>query len=295
MQAHNPHANTEQLADLLAGVLPDAEAGSVAAHASECAECGAVRDRLAALPGVLASVPAPALAPEVADRLDAALATESDRRASRDSDEDTAVVPLRKMRRDRVRHWFAGAATAAAALVAISVAADVIDLGGSGSDAASDQSAEAGGQSGALSNERPSEGASPEDAAPDSESGALSEGEEFGRVRLPEVAADDFAADVELLYDSGAFRAQRKLLDDQSVNVPGAADVDGFSFLTRDDACGDSALRQARAKGTAGPFVLLDQKVVRLVADGPAASRLVQAYSCDDGSVVDSAVVDPSR
>ena len=44
MPARNPHASTEQLADLLAGVLADAEAGSVAAHASECAQCGAERD-----------------------------------------------------------------------------------------------------------------------------------------------------------------------------------------------------------------------------------------------------------
>jgi len=292
MSARNPHASTEQLADLLAGVLPDAEAGSVAAHASECAECGAVRDRLAALPGVLAATPAPALPAEVADRLDAAITAESDRRAARAS-ADTVVVPLRKMRRDRVRHWFAGAATAAAALVAISVAADVIDLG-SGSDAVSDQSVGADDQGGALVERDPD--TEPEDAAPDAQSGGSDRTEDFfGRVRLPEVAADDFAADVELLYDSGAFRAQRYLLNGQGDNVPGAADVDGFSFLTRDDACGNRALLQERAGATAGPFVLLDQKVVRLVADGPAASRLVQAYSCDDGTLVDSAVVDLSR
>lgn len=288
MQARNAHASTEQLADLLAGVLPDAEAGSVAAHASDCAECGAVRERLAALPGVLAAAPAPALPPEVADRLDAAMATESDRRASA-ATEDTVVVPLRKVRRDRVRHWFAGAATAAAALIVISVAADVVDLGGSGDaasgDAASDQSVEAGDQD---------RGATEQEAAPEDSGAAQSDGYGvFGRLGLPEVAADDFAADVELLYDSGAFRAQRKLAAQDFPS--GFSEADGVDALVRDNACGNRALRQARAGGTTGPFVLLDQKVVRLVADGPAASRLVQAYSCDDGAVVDSAVVDLTR
>lgn len=293
MSARNPHASTEQLADLLAGVLPDAEAGSVAAHASECAECGAVRDRLAALPGVLAATPAPSLPAEVADRLDAAIAAESDRRAARASEavsKDVVVVPLRKVRRDRVRHWFAGAATAAAALVAISVAADVIDLG-SGSGAVSDQSAGADDREGAAAERDPD--TELEDAAPDAGSGAQEGTARFGRLRLPEVAADDFAADVELLYDSGAFRAQLKLAAQDFPN--GISETDGFMALTRDNACGNRALRQERAGATAGPFVLLDRKVVRLVADGPAANRLVQAYSCDDGTVVDSAYVDLSR
>jgi len=297
MPARNPHASTEQLADLLAGALPDAEAGSVAAHASECAECGAVRDRLAALPGVLAATPAPALPAEVADRLDAAIAAESGRRAARASEavsKDVVVVPLRKMRRDRVRHWFAGAATAAAVLVAISVAADVVDLGGSGSDAASDAGADqagAGDQEGALAEQDPD--TEPKDSNPDASSGAQEGAETFGRLRLPEVAADDFAADVELLYDSGAFRAQRKLAAQDF--PPGFSEADGLMGLVRDDACGNRALLQERAGATAGPFVLLDQKVVRLVADGPAANRLVQAYSCDDGTVVDSAHVNLSR
>jgi len=305
MSARNPHASTEQLADLLAGVLADAEAGSVAAHASECAQCGAVRDRLAALPDVLASVPAPALPAEVAGRLDAALAAESGRRAAAAS-QDTVVVPLRKVRRDRVRHLFAGAATAVAALVAISVAADVIDLGsGSGSDAVSDQSAGTGDQEGALTGRDPGvapedtapEDAAPEDNAPDAASGAQKGADDFARVRLPEVAADDFAADVELLYDSGAFRAQQRLSEFQDSGAQAPTDAtDGFMALTRDDACGNRALRESGlADGTAGPFVLLEQKVVRLVADGPAAARLVQAYSCDDGSVVDRAVIDLSR
>ncbi|MBA3720323.1 MAG: hypothetical protein H0W95_08595, partial [Nocardioidaceae bacterium] len=233
--------------------------------------------------------------------LDAALAAESGRRATTAS-QDTVVVPLRKVRRDRVRHLFAGAATAAAALVAISVAADVIDLGsGSGSDAVSDQSAGTGDQEGALTGRDPGvapedtapEDAAPEDNAPDAASGAQKGTDDFARLRLPEVAADDFAADVELLYDSGAFYAQRKLA---AQDFPaGVSETDAFTALVRDDACGNRALLQERAGATAGPFVLLEQKVVRLVADGPAASRLVKAYSCDDGTVVDSAVVDVSR
>ncbi len=307
MPARDPHVSSEQLADLVAGVLPDSDADAAAAHVAVCARCAAVQDRLVRLPSLLATGPAPTMPPDVADRLDAALAAESLRRSSDAPAESAAesagaaeggdvVVPISSRRRSRARQWFAGAATVAAALVAVSVAADVIDLGTGGSadsasSGAADSAPEAARESGgdAISGE----------TEPDN---GDRNGLDRGRVALPVIAVAAFGPEVERLYDEGDSRFQ-VLGDGRSPEGAGGdpppglgpSDVGDADLLRSDDRCGDRALRAAGVQGDLGPFVRLDESVVRLVASGPLSARTVQAYSCDRAAVVASAVLDLSR
>ncbi len=293
MPARDPHVSNEQLADLVAGVLPDSEADAAAAHVAACVRCAAVRDRLVELPSLLAAGPAPTMPPEVAVRLDAALAAESVRRSA---DADDVVVPIGSGRRSRARRWFAGAATVAAALVAISVAADVIDLGTGGSvdsvssgtaDSAPEAARESGDDAGGAGS-----------APSTSDDGSL----DSTRVGLQVIAGAAFGPEVERLYDSGDSRFQ-VLGDGRSPEGAGGdpppglgpSDIGGTDLLRSDDRCGDRALRRAGVQGDLGPFVRLDESVVRLVATGPLSARTVQAYSCDRVAVVASAVLDLSR
>jgi hypothetical protein len=84
--AHEPrrgpgtHLSTEELSALAEGAQPGAE--GVAGHLEDCAACRAEVDALSELLAALADLEAPAAPPEVAIRIDAALARESAARAA---------------------------------------------------------------------------------------------------------------------------------------------------------------------------------------------------------------------
>ncbi|HLK95119.1 MAG TPA: hypothetical protein VK365_05205, partial [Nocardioidaceae bacterium] len=78
------HVPAEQVADLLEGLLPDAEAATVAARLEECAECIHLRTQLAGLPAALSAEPVPPMPAGVAVRLDAVLSEAAAQRAARE-------------------------------------------------------------------------------------------------------------------------------------------------------------------------------------------------------------------
>ena len=72
------HPDVETLGELVEGLLPDPAAAALRGHLAACAACtadtAALRDALALVADLLAELPAPTMPPEVAARLDAALA-----------------------------------------------------------------------------------------------------------------------------------------------------------------------------------------------------------------------------
>lgn len=145
------HPTPDQLADLLAGELADNDARATAAHCDSCARCGPLRAQLAALPQLLASVPAPPMPDAVSRRVQAALREESRLRAApSDHSAQAVVVPLRS----RQRRWFAGVAAAAAAVVAVSVGTDALTAGGGEESSSAGDAGSAGGLSGPADQQR---------------------------------------------------------------------------------------------------------------------------------------------
>jgi len=268
------HATVEQLADLLEGELQVGQAEIVAAHASACPRCAALRDQLGALPLLLSATSVPPIPAAVAARLDAVVAAESARRTAGTRqpdagkpDAETVLVPLSRLRRDRVRHWFAGAVTAAAVVLAVSVVPDLVGGVGGSSDEAASSGADAGGLSdGALR------------AAPEA-AGSLQQ-------TIPDLDSEEFAADVELLHDSGA-QAYRALSGRS--DAPAAAD-DGPGARS---ACTTGP--SDGVPGTLGALVRVDGELARLAATGPVAQRRVEAYSCRNGNRLAAADVDLTR
>ncbi len=137
------HVSADQVSDLLEGLLPADEAATVAAHLSACPQCAEVRDRLAAMPALLASVrtddPVVPMPADVAARLDRALAAEARDRAAAPAEQPAEeqqvadVVPI--SRAGRTRKVFAGLVAAAAVVVGFVVVGDVVG-GSDGNDSA---------------------------------------------------------------------------------------------------------------------------------------------------------------
>ena len=137
------HVSADQVSDLLEGLLPSDEAATVAAHLSACPQCAEVRDRLAAMPALLASVrtddPVVPMPADVAARLDRALAAEARDRAAAPAEQPAEeqqvadVVPI--SRAGRTRKVFAGLVAAAAVVVGFVVVGDVVG-GSDGNDSA---------------------------------------------------------------------------------------------------------------------------------------------------------------
>jgi hypothetical protein len=204
--------------------------------------------------------------------LDAVVAAESARRAAgarqpdtgRQGDEqpdvETVLVPLSRLRRDRVRHWLAGAVTAAAVVLAISVVPDLVGGVGGSADEAASSGADAGGLSDGA------RGAAPEAADLDS---------------------DEFAAGVELLHDSGA-QAYRALSGSRP-DAPAATD----HGLGARSACTTGP--SDSVPGTVDALVRVDGELAQLAASGPVAKRRVEAYSCRTGNRLATADVDLTR
>jgi len=140
------HADLDTLADLHAGVLEGAEAARLREHVAGCRRCAEVLQALEAVQGQLRSLPAPAMPPAVAARLDATLADlRSDRPASTappvppvppvPDPEDELV--LARARRGRRLSRAIGAAAAAVVLLATGGAVASIVRGGGASTTAS--------------------------------------------------------------------------------------------------------------------------------------------------------------
>lgn len=79
------HVDAESLALCAEGLLSRRRTELVRSHLAGCPECAAAAARLGQVPALLAQVPAPALPPGIAARLDAALSAEAAHRAADDS------------------------------------------------------------------------------------------------------------------------------------------------------------------------------------------------------------------
>ncbi|RAJ37632.1 hypothetical protein K353_04549 [Kitasatospora sp. SolWspMP-SS2h] len=95
MTPHPPseHPDLDALADLAEDLLPPERAAALHAHLAHCPLCAEDFAALCGLPALLADVPAPALPPDVADRLTAALAAESAARTERHPRPPAPAVP----------------------------------------------------------------------------------------------------------------------------------------------------------------------------------------------------------
>lgn len=74
------HLDTDVLAEFRTGLITGRRGARISAHLAGCDHCTAVDDQLARVSGLLASVPAPAMPENVAQRLDTVLAAEVARR-----------------------------------------------------------------------------------------------------------------------------------------------------------------------------------------------------------------------
>lgn len=264
------HVSVEQVADLLEGLLPDAEAATVAAHLDECAGCSHLRTRLARLPAALAAEPMPPMPADVAVRIDATLAGAAAERAERveraaasgaaapepPGAHPSTVTSLADRRRRFLTRAGTGLAAAAAVVVGVVVVGDVL-----GRDAGTADSA--GGGSSQVSE-------------PEQGSG---ESADLVRAQPPRLSADDFRA--------GA----AGLLSGPRTGLGSGGSASGTEQQARvlPTACSAAALRSAGISGDAGPRALLDGMPVTLVTSGPAGRRLVVAYSCASGRPVERA------
>jgi hypothetical protein len=123
------HPDVVDLAEYAEDLLDPARRDAVEHHVRHCSDCAAVLSDLAALPQVLADAPLPSMPVDVADRLDRAIAAESEARARGWSGAAAKVTPLRPKRR-----WLAPVVSAAAVVGAIAIAVPVLNNGESGSD-----------------------------------------------------------------------------------------------------------------------------------------------------------------
>lgn len=104
-RGHGGHLDADLLAEFRAGLIDGHRGRDIRAHLSGCPECAALDDRLAAVPALLAAVPATAIPPSIAARLDRALAAEPPLQSQRTSQlpsghpESPAVVSLSRWRR----------------------------------------------------------------------------------------------------------------------------------------------------------------------------------------------------
>jgi hypothetical protein len=280
------HVPAEQVADLLEGLLPDAEAATVAARLEECAECIHLRTQLAGLPAALSAEPVPPMPAGVAVRLDAVLSEAAAQRAARErpaaesatTESATAesaaaesaagapghrgaphpspVATLADRRRRFLTRAGTGLAAAAAVIVGVVVVADVLGQGGATTDSATSDS------SGASEQSQDGGGAA-----------------DLARAQPPRLRAESFRAGVTgLLSVAGAD-------DDGRASAPGTEQFP----RALPPACTADALRSAGISGSPGPRALLDGTPVTLVTSGPSGRSLVVAYSCASGQPVEQA------
>ena len=112
----SPHLSVELVADLEAGLLDDESAAHAQHHLDHCAPCTEILDALEQVSAGLAALPAVALPPDVAHRLDEALA-EATGPATLAAPASDTVVPLDAHRRRA--GWSTRVVTAAASVAGI--------------------------------------------------------------------------------------------------------------------------------------------------------------------------------
>lgn len=271
-EPEHAHVSAEQVADLREGVLPDAEAATVAAHLDECAECAHLQTRLTELSTMLAAEPAPSMPPDVALRLDAALAEAAAERAVHEPPaaagagaperpgagaHPSPVTSLADRRRRFLTRAGTGLAAAAAVIIGVVVVGDVLDRDGDAADSTA--------------------GGSSEISEPAQDSGG--ESADLVRARPARLRADDFRAGVAGLLSAAPSDADRRGL---------ASGTEQYARRLP-TACSAAALRSAGIPGSAGPRALLDGRPVTLVTSGPPRRSLVTAYSCAAGQPVEEA------
>lgn len=125
------HPEDAEIAALGAGLLAEEEATRLHAHLAVCSRCARVRDDLDRLSRELRELPSPTLPPDVAARLDAALAVEASGAVSR----ETTPPPRPR--------WPRLALAAAAGLVVLGIGALVQPLSGPAEDSSADTQLEA--------------------------------------------------------------------------------------------------------------------------------------------------------
>ena len=81
MRGQITHPDTDLLAEFRAGLIAGRRGRRIGAHVAGCDRCAALGDRLAGVSALLAGVPPPVIPPGVAQRLDAVLAAEAERKA----------------------------------------------------------------------------------------------------------------------------------------------------------------------------------------------------------------------
>lgn len=149
------HLDPDVLAEFRAGLITGRRGRAISAHLASCADCAALRGRLAQVSALLAAVPAPTMPDALARRLDSALAAESSERASVQSPSSHRAPswpPAVRVRRLQPR-MLAQAAAALAVLAGIGFG--LTQLGGS-STYSSPASSVAGGAAAGSRAEAPS-------------------------------------------------------------------------------------------------------------------------------------------
>ena len=112
------HIDIEVLADYAEGLLDSTESARVSRHLAECAACAEQHAALGDVSAYLSALPPPAMPPDVATRIETAIAEESRARSSQGATtaaEGATVVPMRP----RSRRWIAPLTAAAAAVVVV--------------------------------------------------------------------------------------------------------------------------------------------------------------------------------
>lgn len=242
MPERSVHPDVVDLAEYAEGLLDAARQADIDHHVRGCPDCAATLSDLAGLPQTLAAAPVPPLPPDVAERLDRAIAAEAQARAS--SWSGTAqVTPLRPRRR-----WLAPAVAAAVVMGAVAVAVPIVLNDDPGSDDAAGEM-----QSGAEAEPAPEEnaaereGGSADGAAPPAELSSDS----FGRDVIDNFYAgsrDLRVARLEALTSSGPSISPGEL-----GKLPDACDRPVLPDGTVDDISydGESALLLRRESGKA--------------------------------------------
>ncbi len=112
----SPHLDLDTLADLAEGLLDEDQAASAGEHLASCSSCRERSAELADVSRILAEAPMPPLPPELAQRLDAAIAAEV--AANPPGEHPHLAIPHRRRR-------FQLLAAAAAAVVVVGAGATV--------------------------------------------------------------------------------------------------------------------------------------------------------------------------
>lgn len=170
------HPDVVDLAEYAEGLLDDSRRVVVDDHVGGCPDCSQTLSDLVALPPALAAAPLPPMPIDVAERLDRAIAAESEARASGWSGAAAQVTPLRPKRR-----WLAPVVAAAAVVGAVAIAVPVLD-NESGSDDSASETADSAEEYQAGGGDLSEDGGPTDMSVPNVERGSIAlDSDSFGR------------------------------------------------------------------------------------------------------------------